>query len=140
MYIILIHHSFINLACSNDPQAAWQARVTLRLNYIYKGVTRGAKFPGWVPNHNVLEVPFATCGSPGELEEVIRRAQLALIHPLEDATVFAQGRASTLNPEQTHKVNFSPNIVCIYVAHPSLPNLSFYDLPGTIPFKAQAVL
>ncbi|KAJ4349554.1 uncharacterized protein N0V89_008170 [Didymosphaeria variabile] len=123
---------FIKLERSNDPQAGWQARVALRLNYIFKGVTRGTKFPGWTPNPSVQEIPFAACGSPDELEEKIRRAQLALVHPLEDPTIFAQGRASTLHPDQTHKVNFSPNIVCIYLAHPTLPDLSFYDLPGII--------
>ncbi|KAL5422835.1 hypothetical protein PMIN04_004351 [Paraphaeosphaeria minitans] len=123
---------FIKLECANDPQAGWHARVTLRLSYVYKGVARNAKFPGWEPNLNAPEVSFASCSSPEELEEVIGRAQLALVHPLEDATRFAQGRGSTLNPEQTHKVNFSPNIVCIYLSAPTLPNLSFYDLPGII--------
>ncbi|KAL1610635.1 hypothetical protein SLS60_002305 [Paraconiothyrium brasiliense] len=123
---------FIRLEHSDDPQAGWQARVALRLNYTFKGVTQRTKFPGWIPNLNVQEVPFATCGSPDELEESIRRAQLALVHPLEDPSIFAQGRATTLHPDQSHRVNFSPNIVCIYLSHPTLPDLSFYDLPGII--------
>lgn len=131
----LTDHRFIKLACASDPQASWHARVTLRLSYIFKGVTRSKnKFPGWEQNPNVREVPFAACGSPVELEELIRRAQLALVHPLEDASMFAQGRVSALDPEQTCRVNFSPNIVCIYLSAPTLPNLSFYDLPGTSPF------
>ncbi|KAF2438228.1 P-loop containing nucleoside triphosphate hydrolase protein [Karstenula rhodostoma CBS 690.94] len=123
---------FIKLECASNPQASWHARVTLRLSYEYKGAARGAKFPGWEPNLNVPEVPFAVCSSPEQLEEVIRRAQLALVHPLEDAMIFAQGRVPTLNPDQTLRVNFSPNIVCIHLSAPTLPNLSFYDLPGII--------
>ncbi|OAG00210.1 uncharacterized protein CC84DRAFT_363479 [Paraphaeosphaeria sporulosa] len=123
---------FIKLECAGDPQAGWHARVTLRLSYVYKGVARSAKFPGWEPNINVAEVPFAACDSPEELEEVIRRAQSALVHPLEDASMFAQGRRPPFDPEQTTKVNFSPNIVCIHLSAPTLPNLSFYDLPGII--------
>lgn len=95
-------------------------------------MARTSQFPGWVPNHETVELPFSQCKSPEELEEAIRRAQLALVHPLEDPVVFAQGRITALEQDQGHTVNFSPNVVYIHVKQPDLPNLSFYDLPGLI--------
>ncbi|KAF1976893.1 P-loop containing nucleoside triphosphate hydrolase protein [Bimuria novae-zelandiae CBS 107.79] len=123
---------FIRLESSSDAEASWSAHVTLRYNYQYDVLARTGKFPGWKPNQNVQEVKFADCDSPEELEDVIRCAQLALLHPLEDPAVFAQGRFTPLEEDLGHAVNFSPNIVCIDVSHSSLPNLSFYDLPGLI--------
>lgn len=129
MPITLTPHRFINLESSSDQHAAWRARVTLRVNYTFTGLSRGAKYPGWSLAREASDIPFATCGSPDELEKIIRRAQSALVHPLEDPKIFALGRDSP-DQEQTHTVDFSPNIVCIYIEHPSLPDLSFYDLPG----------
>lgn len=123
---------YISLASLNDPRGAWSARVSLRYNYRFDPMAHTDKFPGWVPNLEVQETGFAECNTPGELEKAIHRAQLALVHPLEDPTVFAQGRNTPLEEDEGHMVNFSPNIVCIYVTQPGLPNLSFYDLPGLI--------
>lgn len=118
------------MECSK-AEASWSAQVTLRHEFNYELFAPASTFPGWIPNQNVQETDFAKCSSPNELEDAIHRAQLALVHPLADATVFAQGRNTALDEDEGHNVNFSPNVVCIYVSHPSLPNLSFYDLPGT---------
>lgn len=129
-WYVLIIPRFISLASSNDPQGSWSARISLRHNYNFDPLAINNDFPGWVPNPTVQEVKFAQCQTPDELEEAIRRAQLALVHPLEDTADFARGRTTPIDEDEGHMVNFSPNIVCIHVTQPGLPNLSFYDLPG----------
>ncbi|KAJ4298987.1 hypothetical protein N0V90_004231 [Kalmusia sp. IMI 367209] len=121
---------FIKLERPNEQEADWHARITLRKNYNYTGGQR-EKFPGWAVNTKAQEIPFATCGSPNELEDMIHRAQFALVHPLEESSAFAQ-EVPRFDPNRVLEVSFSPNIVCIYVSHPALPDLSFYDLPGLI--------
>lgn len=130
LWYVLIIPSFISLASSNDPQSPWSARVSLRYNYKYDPFVLNGKFPGWAPNPAVQEFKFGQCKTPDELEGAIRRAQLALVHPLEDPVGFACDRIAPIDQDECHMVNFSPNIVCIHVTQPGLPNLSFYDLPG----------
>ena len=104
----------------------------MRFTYTYNPLARTSQFPGWVPNQETVELDFARCNSAEQLEDAIRRAQMALVHPLEDPAVFARGRITPFEQGHGHSVNFSPNIVCIHVKQPGLPNLSFYDLPGLI--------
>lgn len=76
------------------------------------------------------EIEFARCSTSGKLEDFISRAQLALVYPHQNPLLFAQDRPPHLSDNAG--VHFSPNIVCITVASPTLPDLSFYDLPGLI--------
>lgn len=75
-------------------------------------------------------VPFATTENPDELEGLIARAQLAVLSPQIDQEVFL--RPSLAGLREDERCPFSPNVVCISIVQPTLPALSFYDLPGII--------
>lgn len=98
--------------------------------YQYIG-TGGTDFPGWTEIPTSESAYFETVNSPELLETAITRAQSALMHPFADLAKF-QGQLSLLTREESLSVNFSPNVVSICVKHSSMPNLSFYDLPGII--------
>lgn len=81
-----------------------------------------------MPQTNIVE--FATTKNPHELAFIIERAQKATISPMVEHTAFLQPSIASL--DAYHRCEFSPNIVCISITGPSLPALSFYDLPGII--------
>ncbi|EKM56235.1 uncharacterized protein PHACADRAFT_207519 [Phanerochaete carnosa HHB-10118-sp] len=72
-----------------------------------------------------------------ELEEMIRRAQLAILNPgvakgsfeIFDTTSLKPGEKPEISQEQ---LEFSSNVVCLDLQGPDLPDLSFIDLPGII--------
>jgi hypothetical protein len=75
------------------------------------------------------EVPFGpTLYNKREVEQVLRRAQRAILRPTLDASVFLDD--SDLNVPGHPALTFSANCVCIRVAGPEVPDLYFYDLPG----------
>ena len=124
---------FIKLEPSENSRANWSASVSLRRDYGYYGNKSGGsehRFPGWVELRQPNVVHFADTENPHELEEIIARAQLAIINPMMDFTDFLRSTVAALQ-EKPH-CDFSPNIVCISISHPTLPSLSFYDLPGII--------
>lgn len=70
-----------------------------------------------------------------ELEEMIRRAQLAVLNPGLPATFFETFDTRSLplgqKPAQSPmQLAFSSSVVCLDLAGPDLPDLSFIDLPG----------
>lgn len=75
-------------------------------------------------------VHFAETEDPNDLERIIARAQLAAISPLTDYREFLRPTLAGLADH--YRCEFSPNVVCIFITHPELPALSFYDLPGII--------
>ncbi|KAJ3486023.1 hypothetical protein NLI96_g4541 [Meripilus lineatus] len=84
------------------------------------------------------EVPF---GLPilerSHLEEMIRRAQLAILNPSVSAENFLDFDTGTLAPGElplgsTRQLSFSSNVVCLDLSGPDLTDLSFIDLPGLI--------
>jgi hypothetical protein len=113
------------------PHANWQAKICIRPRYVYDGKNRST-FPGWVVNPQPRDVEFASTNNPLELEKLIARAQLAVLCPRQDPQESLRPDAFSRDPKTYLKCPFSPNIVCIYVSAPSLPSLSFYDLPGII--------
>jgi hypothetical protein len=127
---------FIKLEPAKDPRSGWEAHVSLRTSFMLDGKTgkigkaRERRFPGWrqVPT---LEDDFATTTSPDELEELIARAQLAILSQDVDQTLFLREPLENLKYAYP-RADFSPNVVCIYITQPGLPPLSFYDLPGII--------
>ncbi|KAF1829164.1 interferon-induced GTP-binding protein Mx [Decorospora gaudefroyi] len=124
---------FIKLEPSENTRASWNARITLRRDFVYDGKSgRGheRRFPRWAQISEPSTVMFAETDNPDELEELIRRAQMATISPLVDYKEFLLPSLATLDNQQ--RCEFSPNIVCIAITHPRLPALSFYDLPGII--------
>ena len=125
---------FIKLEPSEDPRAAWSARVTLRREFVWDGTEQGfgyeRRFPGWLQSPHPKLVQFKETEDPNELEDIISRAQLATISPMVDHEEFLA--ASIASTNNRHRCEFSPNIVCISISKPGLPALSFYDLPGII--------
>ncbi|KAF2870258.1 P-loop containing nucleoside triphosphate hydrolase protein [Massariosphaeria phaeospora] len=111
---------FIKLDSGTEHSTAWTAKVYLRntTSQAENGLATG-------------EVFFAQTDNPPELEKLISRAQLALLNPMRNYEQYIPGSPSETFAE-TRQLEFSKNVVCIYVSAPWLPDLSFYDLPGVI--------
>ena len=71
---------------------------------------------------------FGTVRNKNDLEDVIRAAQVATLNPHVDPKTYMDLKVDT-GPTL---VEFSPNLVCLEISGPGLPNLTFYDLPGVI--------
>jgi hypothetical protein len=125
---------FIKLESPSDPTVGgWTAHVSLRRSFTYdamKGRGSARRFPGWVQVQEPTTVDFMSTDDPGQLEQIIVRAQLATTHPFVEYEKFRQPDISHLKDE--HSCSFSPNVICISISQPGLPALSFYDLPGII--------
>jgi len=124
---------FIKLEPSDNTRASWSASVSLRRTFNYDiNKVRGSeyRYPGWLEMDRPNVVHFADTENPHELEEIIARAQLAIINPMTPYTEFLGSTVTALR-KKLH-CDFSPNIVCIEISHPDVPSLSFYDLPGII--------
>ncbi|GJJ07912.1 hypothetical protein Clacol_002118 [Clathrus columnatus] len=69
--------------------------------------------------------------NPQDVEEQLRRAQLAILNPSVPFAVFLEGNGQLTNSE-SGSLNFSSNIVCVEIKSPDVTDLSFCDLPGLI--------
>ncbi|KAL4246136.1 hypothetical protein ABKN59_008971 [Abortiporus biennis] len=72
-----------------------------------------------------------------ELEEMLRRAQLAILNPSVQSSRFVDFDTSTLAHGElplgsTSQLQFSSNVVCLDISGPDVTDLSFIDLPGII--------
>ena len=92
---------------------AWEAQVSLR---------RGSR-----ADTSLHEVGFGNfIRNATELEDRIRRAQVAILNPSSESTRFLSGQLPA-----DSELRFSSDTVCIDVRGPSLTDLTFIDLPGT---------
>ncbi|GJJ07916.1 hypothetical protein Clacol_002122 [Clathrus columnatus] len=66
--------------------------------------------------------------NPRDVEERLRRAQLAILNPSVPFEFFLEGHGQFTKPS----LNFSNNIVCLEIKGPDVTDLSFCDLPGLI--------
>ncbi|KAI1131131.1 dynamin family protein [Nemania abortiva] len=122
----------------------WSCTVALQLDYNFepKGkirksdVTATNPFPPWVKrSHRDIKI-FKTIFDPGEIEEVLRWAQVAILNPGNNHELYIPGEGTIAKgkdlPEaaRTAAAQFSPNIISLEIKGPELPGLSFYDLPG----------
>ena len=66
------------------------------------------------------------------LEEMIRRAQLAILNPDVPTKFFEtfDTTSGARHPDASKQLAFSSNVVCLDLSRPDLPDLSFIDLPG----------
>jgi len=71
---------------------------------------------------------FANVTDKVRLEPMLRNAQLAVLNPGKNPQQFIDADRA----QETRQVAFSPNIVCLEIQGPGLPELSFFDLPVTI--------
>ncbi|KAH8091801.1 P-loop containing nucleoside triphosphate hydrolase protein [Cristinia sonorae] len=73
------------------------------------------------------------------LEEMIRRAQLAVLTPDVQPSFFETFDTSSLEPNRlppgaSSQLQFSFDVVCLDIGGPDLTDLSFIDLPGIISY------
>lgn len=105
---------------------AWKCQVSLR--YEFNDET-GKRQP---EVREKLFGPLIT--DPSALEDVLRRAQLAILNPSVDHGKFIDFDLSRLggpNPPlgSSKQLQFSKNVVCLDLAGESVTDLSFIDLP-----------
>ena len=82
----------------------------------------------------VEEKPFGPLlKDPSELEDYLKRAQLAILNPLIEPNFFADLDLSTVGfvpPSGSRRqLQFSRNVVCLDLSGPDVTDLSFIDLP-----------
>ncbi|KAG9123954.1 hypothetical protein FRC07_013378 [Ceratobasidium sp. 392] len=78
----------------------------------------------------VRNIPFGGVITEKEdVEERLRRAQLAILNPSVDATSYLN---DTYPKTSANAVAFSENFVSVEISGPDVTNLSFCDLPGII--------
>lgn len=73
------------------------------------------------------------------LEDMLRRAQLAILNPSVEASRFVDFDIEMLDPGELPlgsklQLQFSSNVVCLDITSPDVTNLSFIDLPGSLIF------
>ncbi|KAK8177923.1 P-loop containing nucleoside triphosphate hydrolase protein [Phyllosticta citrichinensis] len=119
----------ITLTDKQEPNAQWRCEVSIRHEFAY--AEPGDESQPFYPWHHAdtTTIRFKTVYNKNELREVIRRAQLAILNPRSNPTEYAR---MDILPSKDIQTDFSPNIVCLDISAPGLPNLSFYDLPGVI--------
>ncbi|GJJ07887.1 hypothetical protein Clacol_002093 [Clathrus columnatus] len=97
----------------------WECTVSLRFLTDQDGTlldaARNVKFGNIIKN-------------PRDVEERLRRAQLAILNPSVPFEVFLEGNGQLTKSS----LNFSNNIVCLEIKGPDVTDLSFCDLPGLI--------
>lgn len=101
-------------------EGAWSCEI--RLQFLYDesgGVMASPKI-----------VPFQTVADPKAVEIWLKRAQVAILSPDTDATVFHNKSSEELKALQT--LPFSKNTIEILVRDPEGTDLCFVDLPGII--------
>lgn len=114
----------IHVNLRDEPRPEWSCQVSLVRKYYNAPHIRESELYPWADMEQEV-IPFVTVHNKCDLEDVIRRAQIATLNPGKDPRSF---RRTQLNAGI--EVPFSPNIISLEIAAPGLPNLSFYDLPG----------
>ncbi|KAG8903486.1 hypothetical protein FRB99_003229 [Tulasnella sp. 403] len=113
---------------THTPDESWKCQVSLRIEYSDDNQRR-------LPD--VREKKFGTViTDPSLLEDVLRRAQLAILNPTIDHGKFVDFDLSRIgsNPPlgSPKQLQFSRNVVCLDLSGPDVTDLSFIDLPGII--------
>ncbi|RMY05984.1 hypothetical protein D0867_09845 [Hortaea werneckii] len=115
---------------SNPP---WTCRILLQPKYRYSPTFKAGrdktKYDRW-DDFDGEPFHFATIHHKDSLEEMLRRAQLALLNPHSDPAQFRSTHSSSFRAK--NELGFSPNPIHIQINGPDLPELSFLDLPGAI--------
>ncbi|KAG8993005.1 hypothetical protein FRB94_011150 [Tulasnella sp. JGI-2019a] len=112
-----------------SPGEDWKCQVSLRYEFSDETGKRRSEV------QEKLFGPLVT--DPSLLEDVLRRAQLAILNPSVDQNKFVNFELSLLdgkNPplNSSKQLQFSKNVVCLDLSGPDVTDLSFIDLPGII--------
>ncbi|KAI1826766.1 dynamin family protein [Xylaria intraflava] len=134
----------LHIRLIDSSNAHWSCTVALQIDYDFqpKGkirksdVTSSNPFPPWVrKSHREIKL-FKTIFDPGEIEEVLRWAQIAILNPSNDHELYIPGEGAVAKATDLSEASlnaaaqFSPNLISLEIKGPELPGLSFYDLPG----------
>lgn len=115
--------------------SAWTCTISIMNKFAFVRSVRagqdGEIYDYWQKQKEAASVQFAVIYRKEDLEQALRRAQLAILNPGRDCHDFSNLAVDTRQKQKT-QVAFSPNVVCLEIASPNLPELSFYDLPGAI--------
>lgn len=108
-----------------DERGPWQCQVWLRIETDRDGNKMQAREEKFGP----------LLTNKADLEEMLRRAQLAILNPSLPSDTFVEFDTSSLKPGErpsgSHKqLQFSNNVVCLDLSGPDVIDLSFIDLPG----------
>ncbi|KAH8705023.1 putative dynamin GTPase [Talaromyces proteolyticus] len=119
----------INLSESDKP---WQCVVSLSKGYAFiprQRISKANPLGSWAPQ-DPQEEHFITLNRKEEVQEAIKCAQVAILNPQNDSSLYVPGGLSS--SDTYTKAKFSPNVVRLAIAARGFPNLAFYDLPGVI--------
>lgn len=108
------------MECRLQFGETWSCKVMLRFEFDSDGNRLSTS----------REVSFgAPISNKADVTARLRRAQRAILRPSINANKFLDDSdLETSGPE----LSFSKNYVCIHVQGPDVPDLTFYDLPGTL--------
>lgn len=111
--------------------AAWSCSISIHEDFYYH-----TRDPNKLGKFTARDGPavishFVTVTAKGDLEPMLRRAQMAILNPREDPQRFVNIDNASL-AAMKRQVPFSPNVVSLEIQGPKLPELYFYDLPGSI--------
>ena len=114
-----------------DSHGPWKCILTIVIKYKYtSGATNLEVSPlgPWSGKDTPELHHFVEIEDKSELPMWLRRAQLAILNPLDDLQNYRDRDI----PQEVPQVPFSPNFIRLDISGPGTPNLSFYDLPGVI--------
>ncbi|KAG8941062.1 hypothetical protein FRC03_004895 [Tulasnella sp. 419] len=118
----------------SSPSEYWKCQVSLRLEFNNETGKRLS---------TIREYKFGpVITEPSLLEDMLRRAQLAILNPSVDHEHFVNFNLKHLKASRdgavvpplgsTKQLQFSKNVVCLDLSGPDMTDLSFIDLPGII--------
>lgn len=112
---------------------AWKCTVSLRRDFARDPTARASPsiaYDGWRPLATPEFDHFAAANTKQQLGAVLKAAQQAILNPHIDPQTFLTAAAQ--HHINYRSVKFSPNVITLEIKAPELPELSFYDLPGSI--------
>ncbi|OCL10716.1 interferon-induced GTP-binding protein Mx [Glonium stellatum] len=128
----------IMTTANDEPGASWECRVYLHRRYdlLTSNLPSLSGKPGpfypWTEKDTPVDIPFTIIEDKDALQDIIHRAQLATLNPGHPHMRYVSGPVPAIGDDCHLQQEFSPNVVCLDISGPDLPNLSFYDLPGVI--------
>lgn len=119
---------FLISTSSQISSAQWAASISIKQSYYFNPRQGRSQ---WYIRDGAIVTHFATVTEKQELDIMLRRAQIAVLNPKDNPRIFdnIDLHSAAGTPRQ---VAFSPNVICLEIQGPDLPELSFYDLPGSI--------
>nr|POF04564.1 interferon-induced gtp-binding protein mx3 [Quercus suber] len=117
----------ITTTASKFDDAAWICKIVLQRKHALHRGRNGVD--EWMDQDSLNSFHFNTITDKVLLGDTLRRAQLAILNPHKDPSLYSNVANM---PDGGTRVEFSPNVVSLEIEAPGLPDLSFYDLPGAI--------